>query len=190
MTGNESASLHDKVCKRKERLDAMEGKGWFVIYGLLVFFAFYLFFSQREANNRVEELEAQVAALQADTPEATLTPEPSDSPEPNPSTSPDLGTTQSRDTQRKEDVKKIRQALSTWRKERKTYPAELKELSPQYLAELPVDPLSPKFSYRFRRSSANSFILTSVLESKDDPEDTSGVDTKRDGVYTLTEKSP
>jgi hypothetical protein len=155
------------------------GKGWIAIYGLLLFFAFYLFLSQHDANSRIEQLQSEVAALKAS---GQATPSPSAEPTPTP----DLSTPAARDTQRKSDVNKIKSALTAYRSDKGSYPTELKELTPDRLESLPADPLAPKYSYRYRKTSTG-FQLTAVLEQKNDPDDAGDADHKRDQVYTVTD---
>lgn len=165
----------------------MEGKGWFVIYGLLVFFAFYLFLAQQQQNGKIKDLRQEVASLKQQL--TTPTPPAAESGESaSPEATPDLSTPQARDKQRKSDLAATAGALNEYQRDNGSFPTERKILVSKYLKTLPEDPLSPKYSYRYRKTDSG-FVLTCVLETKNDPDDVKGTDTKRDQVYTVTEKS-
>lgn len=160
----------------------MEGKGWFVIYGLLFLVVLFLLFSQLSANAEIDRLKAEVAALRQSPPPAAAP----DIPAPEPSASPDLSTAANRDARRKADLASIKEALVKYQEEKKSYPASLQELTTQFLEAIPEDPLMPKYSYRYSKAGAG-FRLTAFLETKGDPDDLVG-DPRKDQIYTLTEK--
>lgn len=160
----------------------MVGKGWFVIYGLLMFLVFYLFIAQNQQNNQIKSLRADIAKLQ---PTEAATPSTDEIASPDPGF--DLSTTEGRDQKRKQDLEKIRAGLIAYQTDKKSYPSDVKQLAPQYIDALPADPLDPKFTYRYRRPTPTTFTLGCVLETKTDPDDKK--DGKVDGFYTLTEKS-
>lgn len=162
----------------------MVGKGWFVIYALLVFFVFYLFLSQRQQAADIRALQVELTRLQPDNP----TPFPTETALPTPSPADtDITTTEGRDKKRKQDIEKIRTGLIAYHKEKKSYPTDYKLIAPQYIDTLPADPLDPKHTYYYRRPTPGTFILGCVLENKNDPDDAK--DGKADGFHTLTEKS-
>ncbi len=165
----------------------MEGKGWFLVYGVLLLIVVYLLFSVSSLNGKVNELQADVAALndQAGSIEASPDPDEVASPEPSPTN--DLTTPAGRDAQRKQDLNEIAVALGAYYAERNAYPENLAELTTQYLERIPTDPSYPQFDYRYRREDSG-FILTSVLEQDDDPADAAG-DGRTDNVLTITERS-
>lgn len=163
----------------------MQGKGWFIIYGVLLLLVIGLLAGLFSLNGRVSALSREVANLKQGAPSAA--PSPEASPVPSVSPEPDLATPEGRDAKRKADLAKIRAALEAFRAETNTFPKALAELSPKYLPERPADP-SPGKTYRYAKTPGG-FRLTSVLES-DDPEDVSSVDPKKDKLYLLTEKSP
>lgn len=164
----------------------MEGKGWFVIYGLLLFCMFYLFLAQRELGNRLEGLESQ---LNQDSVAAEPTPEESVALDPilKTSPSPDLTSPETRDKKRKDDLHIIKTNLFKYQDEKKRYPTELSELQGIGLDIIPSDPLSPKYRYRYRKTD-KGFLLTCYLENKEDADDKKS-DGKADQVYTLSEQS-
>ena len=163
----------------------MEGKGWFVIYGLLLFFMIYLFLAQRQLAGEVRQLQASMFKEAEVSPEASplaeLEPVPSSSP------SPDLSSPASRDKKRKDDLHILKTALFSYHDEKKSYPGELKELQGDDLAVIPADPLSPKYRYRYTKTN-KGFLLTAYLESKNDPDDKKS-DGKADQIYSLSEAS-
>ncbi len=166
----------------------MTGRGWLVIYGLLLMLVVFLFISQLSVNSDLDRLNKQVAALQTalqeqPTPQAAASLEPS----PTASPSPDLSTPAARDAKRKADLAQIQTALAAYFKDKKTYPTELKELTPQFIAVLPTDPLSPKYTYRYKKTTSG-FELTCYIESSNDPDDPK--DGKKDNAYLVTQKTP
>ncbi|MDP9212002.1 MAG: hypothetical protein M3N59_01860 [bacterium] len=163
----------------------MEGKGWFLVYGALLLIVVYLVFSVASLSGKVNELQADVAALndQAGTIEASPEPDGSETASPEPSPTSDLTTPAGRDVQRKQDLNEITAALAAYYAERKAYPGNLAELTTQYLEQIPTDPSYPQFDYRYRREGSG-FILTSVLEQENDPADTAG-DGRADKIMTL-----
>lgn len=100
-----------------------------------------------------------------------------------------------RDAQRKADLKQIKAALAQYYEDSKgEYPASnddskdgvflpvLKEKN--YMAKVPIDPLSPTYYYNYV-VSGKSYVLTCVLENKNDAE---GVKSGELNIYTLTNK--
>lgn len=169
----------------------MEGKGWFIIYGLLLLFTGFLMFSQVHLSGKVDQLQREVVALKtqpsAQVVSASPTPRSLQSVQPEESPEVDTSTPQARDEKRKTDLADIKTALAEFKAAKKRYPADLKELAPKYLDPVPTDPLSPKYSYRYKRTDAG-FRLTAVLEATSDPDDVKS-DGKKDQIYTVTEKS-
>lgn len=163
----------------------MEGKGWFVIYGILALFAVYLFVAQQSLAGKVNQLQADVAQLRNSAQEPPA-PEPSASESPGPIESPNLSNALGRDQKRAEDLDTIVAALQKYRDEKKSYPNTLQQLVPTYLASLPNDPLSPKYSYRYVKTQ-NGFRLTAYLETSDYPDDRE--DGKQDHILTVTEQT-
>lgn len=160
----------------------MEGRGWFVIYGVLFLIVSFLFFSQLSVNGQVDQLNAELQSLRASAPPTeTGTPTPSAAPSARPSPTPDLSTATARDAKRKEDLEAIKESLLAYQAEKGSYPASL-----SILGSVPQDPLSPKYGYRYTRAIPAGFRLTCVLETKGDADD--GKDGRKDQVYTLTDK--
>lgn len=169
----------------------MEGKGWFIIYGVLLLLVIGLWFAQVSEGARVKQLQTDIAALksqQGTQPTETQTPEPdvSSSSSPTAQPTPDLSTAANRDKERKANLETISGALDAFHQEKHAYPKALTELAPKYIPKVPTDPLAPKYSYRYQRTTFG-FRLTSILETKNDPDDAK--DGKRDQIYTVTEKT-
>ena len=161
----------------------MEGKGWFIIYGVLFILIITQWVMVAGLNSRLKALETKGVAS------TTVTPEPNAqaSPQATASAGPDLSTPEARDAQRKKDLAEIKTALMEYRNEKKSFPKEMNELSPDFLEIIPADPLAPKYTYRYVRTGAG-FRLTAVMENPNDADD--GKDGKKDKIYTVTEKSP
>ena len=160
----------------------MEGKGWFAIYGLLVLFAIYMFAAQQSQGQQIAALKAQVVQLKQ-APGAA--PSPSAAPEESLAPSPDLSSPAARDAQRKADLATIRAALLQYQRDNKTYPVSLTSLVPRYHSVLPKDPLDPRYTYRYTKTTTG-YKLTCVLEVKNDPDDVRS-DGRADGVYTIAQ---
>jgi len=107
-----------------------------------------------------------------------------------------LATANPNDVQRKADLARIKTALKQYFSANQSYPvaatmektvdsAALKVLVPDYIAALPVDPLSPTSYYGYK-SDGKSFELTAVLEDKTDP---SGMTTGSIFLYRITDIS-
>lgn len=162
----------------------MEGKGWFIIYGILALLVIYLFVAQQSQAGRIKQLQADVAQLrgvgQTSAPPAT----PAASPEP--SSSPDLSNALGRDQRREQDLGTISAALNKYQAEKKSYPDSWSQLSPTYLDSIPKDPLSPKYSYRYLKTQTG-YKLTAYLETSNYPDDRR--DGKADHILTFTEKT-
>lgn len=164
----------------------MEGKGWFIIYGVLALIVVYLFIAQQSLNANVKQLQADVSQLKSTSVE-TPSAESSESPSPEASAGPDLSTAAGRDAKRKADLVAINAALKEFQSDRSSYPQTLQELVPDFLTEIPKDPLSPKFNYRYQRT-ASGFRLTFYVEDPDNPDDKQS-DGKQDRIFTVTEKT-
>ncbi|MEX2043484.1 MAG: hypothetical protein WD926_01160 [Patescibacteria group bacterium] len=162
----------------------MTGRGWLIIYGILLLTVLYLFISISGLRGDVNDLKADVSELQQGAAEVS-TPEPSATPSAAAAPENDLSTAAGRDAQRKQDLAEIAEALTAYREAGGTFPPGLNELTPEYLDALPADPSAPRFNYRYRRN-AEGFVLTSVLEQTGDPDDAKG-DGKADKVFTITE---
>lgn len=162
----------------------MEGKGWFVIYAVLLAVVLYLFVSVSGLKGDVNDLKADIGELQQEAAEVT-TPAPAATPSADVTPKNDLATAAGRDAQRKQDLGKIAEALVAYQQAKGAFPAGLNELTPEYLDVLPADPSSPQFNYRYKRTP-QGFQLTSVLEQAGDPDDAAG-DGKTDKVFTVTE---
>lgn len=160
----------------------MEGKGWFVIYGVLLILLVTSFVMIAGMNSRLTALERKAEASPV-----AQAPQPEETPEPSGTPGPDLSSPEARDNVRKADLKSTKDALTKYRQERGTYPKELKELVDQFLPVVPADPLAPKYTYRYQKT-ATGFRITCYLENPNDPDDTR--DGKRDRTYTVTEKTP
>lgn len=163
----------------------MEGKGWFVIYGILALLVIGMGIRQLTLGSEVNTLKKQVAALSRQQP----SPEPSASapPELSAAPTPDLSTPAARDAVRKADLKATAEGLKKYKADKGSYPISRDPLAPDYLATVPADPLTPKYSYRYAKT-ATGFRLTAYLETKNDPDDAK--DGKRDQTFTVTEASP
>jgi type II secretory pathway pseudopilin PulG len=162
----------------------MEGKGWFVIYGILALIIIYLFIAQQSLGGKVNQLQADVAALR--NAQQAPAPEPSSSSSPGAEQSPNLSNAAGRDQQREDDLRTINEALKKYYDQKKQYPNSLQQLVPNYLASLPKDPLSPKYSYRYVKTPTG-YSLTAYLETSDYPDDRA--DGKQDHILTFTEKT-
>jgi len=104
---------------------------------------------------------------------------------------------QLRDTQRKSDLANIKTALKIYYSVKQNYPATsglekssdektaLKELLPNQISTLPIDPLSPQYFYGYK-SDGKTYELTCVLEDRDDP---SGTMAGTYFIYKVTESS-
>ena len=159
----------------------MEGKGWFVVYGALFILIGTIFVMVSGMNSRLNKLEsAQVSPLTTVSPTGTGE---SDSPEPTP----DLSTPEKRDAARKAALIETAKALHAYQSAKGSYPNSRDELVSDYLSAVPVDPLSPKFTYRYAKVGSG-FRLTAFLESKNDVDDAK--DGKKDQVYTVTQATP
>ena len=163
----------------------MEGKGWFVIYGILALIVIYLFVAQQSLSGQVNQLQADIAQLRNVSQEAPV-PEPSSSESAAPEESPDLSNALSRDQKREQDLAALSEALQKYQAAKKSYPNSLQQLVPDYLSSLPTDPLSPKYSYRYVKTPTG-YRLTAFLETSDYPDDRA--DGKQDHILTVTESS-
>ncbi|MSU76321.1 hypothetical protein EXS54_02545 [Patescibacteria group bacterium] len=164
----------------------MEGKGWFIIYGVLVLVVVYLFITQQSLNANIKQLQADVTQLKSAN-QATPQAETTESASPDATPSPDLATAKGRDAKRKSDVLALNAALAQYHTEKGSYPKTLQELVPDYLTELPKDPDSPKYTYRYQRVG-NGYRLTCYIEENDYPDDRNS-DGKQDHIFTITEKT-
>ena len=162
----------------------MEGKGWVLIYAVLLLIVLYLFVSVSGLKGDVNDLKADISELQQGAADVT-TPAPAATPATDEGPENDLATAAGRDAQRKQDLGKIAEALLAFKETKGSFPAGLNELTPEYLDELPADPSSPRFNYRYKRTP-QGFQVTSVLEQAGDPDDAAG-DGKADKVFTVTE---
>lgn len=163
----------------------MTGKGWFVVYGLLLLVMIYLGVTQFTLGKQVAALQRDVTRLKAS---PSPKPKPIESPSQAPAAAQDGGSADTRDAIRKADLASLRAAALAFRRDHKAAPPDLKQLAPKYLSELPADPLDPKYTYRYGKNGAQTFVLTGVLETPNDPEDALDKDHKKDGIYTLTDK--
>ena len=94
-------------------------------------------------------------------------------------------TTGGRDQKRKSHIKTIELALELYYDDNSlTYPESLTSLVPEYLIELPKDPLSPQYEYVYERLVENSYQLKTYLEQADDVYDLK--DGQADHYYVLT----
>lgn len=160
----------------------MEGKGWFVIYGVLLLAVIGLVVWNVSLGNRIAALEQA-----GPTPAASETPAPESTESSEPEPTPDLSTPEKRDAVRKASLAETREALEKFQDEKGTYPTTREELVPDFLEAVPADPLTPKYTFRYARTNTG-FQLTAALESKTDPDDAK--DGKKDQVYTLNQASP
>ncbi len=166
----------------------MQGRGWFIIYGVLLLMVIGLLIGELSLSGQLSAARRDIAELKKGTSPAPESPAPDPSASPAPTNGePDLSTPAGRDAKRKADLAKIHDALTAFKSDTKAYPKALAELTPKYLPERPADP-APGKTYRYAKVGAG-FRLTSVLESND-PEDVSPVDPKKDRIYVLTERSP
>lgn len=164
----------------------MEGKGWFIIYGVLALVVVYLFIAQQSLNANVKQLQADVQQLKGagvETPEV----ESSESPSPEASEGPDLSSATGRDEKRKADMIALNAALGQYKSQKGSYPNTLQQLVPDFLTDLPKDPLSPKYQYRYTKTPSG-FRLTCYIEQTDYPDDKNS-DGKSDHILTITEKT-
>jgi hypothetical protein len=162
----------------------MTGRGWLIIYGLLILLLLYLFFSVSGLKGDVKDLKANVAELQQNSAKvAVASQQPLASPSVTPTPASNTSTAAGRDIQRKADLAKIAAALQAYKQSRGSFPAGLNELTPDYLDALPADPLSPRYNYRYKRIGAG-FRLTCALELVGDPDDAK-TDGQADKVYTV-----
>ncbi len=164
----------------------MEGKGWFVIYGVLALLVIYLFIAQQSQAGRIRQLQADVAQLSNASQGSTPSAAPTTSPSPAASSSPNLSNALGRDQRREQDLMTITAALNKYNAEKKSYPDSLSQLVPAYLDSLPKDPLSPKYAYRYVKTPTG-YKLTAYLETSDYPDDRK--DGKPDHILTFTEKT-
>lgn len=165
----------------------MQGKGWFVIYAVLLFGISYLFFAHLKTVADIKTIKGDIAALQEENRAAPASSvQPTTKPTPQPTATPNVATPQGRDAKRKADLAAMASALNAYRKDKGSYPTGLRDLQPTYIEALPNDPIQLKYTYRYTRTSTG-YVLTSVLEVKGDPDDAVG-DGKSDGVYTVTGK--
>lgn len=111
-----------------------------------------------------------------------------------PTTEPTTPTANINDAKRKEDLANLKTALKKYytatqsypvaaTMEKTTDPAALKVLVPDYLAALPLDPLSSTYYYGYK-SDGTTFELTAVLEDKTDP---SGITAGDIFLYRITD---
>jgi type II secretory pathway pseudopilin PulG len=161
----------------------MEGKGWFVIYGILALLVIYLFIAQQFQSGRIKQLQADVAQLSNAAPSPTTSPATAS---PEATQSPNVSNALGRDDQRKADLATIAAALNKFKAAKGYYPNSLQQLVPDYLDSLPKDPLSPKYSYRYVKTPTG-FRVTAHLETSDYPDDRT--DGKADHILTVTEKT-
>lgn len=102
------------------------------------------------------------------------------------------------DETRKKDLANLKNALEKYFTDKAGYPLAvtkiktsdpnnvlIQTLVPNYLAQMPDDPLAPKYYYGYK-SDGQSFELTSVLEDKSD---NSGKVTGDYNIYTVTSAS-
>jgi len=102
------------------------------------------------------------------------------------------------DATRKTDLANLKTALNTYFSNKQAYPisvslsktsdpdSPLKVLVPEYIASLPIDPLSPNSFYGYRSGDGKSFELTAVLE---DQTDTAGIMEGNIFLYKVTNAS-
>lgn len=112
-------------------------------------------------------------------------------------TTPTPTTTNQNDLQRKTDLANIKTALKKYYQAKQAYPeatavqktsdtdTALKVLVPDYLTQVPVDPLSPQNYYGYK-SDGKTFELTAVLEDTTDP---AGIKTGNIYLYKVTDSS-
>lgn len=165
----------------------MEGKGWFIVYGVLALVVIYLFIAQQSLNANVRQLQADVSQLKAPTVTDEPQPEQTESPAPEATGAADLTTAEGRDAQRRADLVAINAALREYQADRGSYPDTLQALVPDFLTDVPKDPLSPKFNYRYQKTSSG-FRLTFYVEDPNNPEDQKS-DGKQDRIFTVTERT-
>lgn len=163
----------------------MEGKGWFIIYGILALITIYLFIAQQSLAGKVNQLQADMAQLR-NAPQEQPSPETAASDSPEPLESPNLSNALGRDQKRAADLGEISVALQKFYDEKRSYPNSLQQLIPDYLSSLPTDPLSPKYNYRYVKTPTG-YRLTGYLETSDYPDDRA--DGKQDHILTVTENS-
>lgn len=165
----------------------MDGKGWFIIYGVLALVVVYLFIAQQSLSANVRQLQADIAQLKA--PGGTEPPiaEESETPLPEGTSTPDLTTAEGRDAKRRADLVAITAALRQYESQNGSFPTNLQTLVPDLMAELPKDPLSPQYNYRYVKT-ASGFRLTFFVEDPNNPEDQKS-DGKQDRIFTVTERT-
>ncbi len=86
-----------------------------------------------------------------------------------------------RDTERKNDLSTIQTQLETFHNDNQAYPADLSELTPDYMDEIPQDPESGSYTYDATAggsdcttaASCDSYQLVADLENNNDPDATS-----------------
>ena len=75
-------------------------------------------------------------------------------------------TPERRDAQRVEDIKKLREAVRSYRRARNTFPTDLKLLvDSRFLDSMPVDPATQK-QYQYYSDGVNNFGLMVSLEQR------------------------
>lgn len=101
------------------------------------------------------------------------------------------------DTTRKTDLANLKTALKKYYQANQTYPTAaviqktsdannaLTTLAPTFIAQIPVDPMSPTNYYGYK-SDGKTFELTSILEDRTDP---AGIQTGNFFIYKVTDTS-
>lgn len=122
---------------------------------------------------------------------ATVTPITNNAPD----TTPAVTNNNANDLQRKTDLANIKAALKEYFAANQSYPvaattektidsAALKVLVPDYIAALPLDPLTPTNYYGYKSADGQTFELTCVLEDTTDPK---GITTGSVFLYRITD---
>lgn len=112
-------------------------------------------------------------------------------------TTPPVNTANVNDTKRKEDLANLKTALKKYYTANQKYPlstatektsdpVSLKVLVPDYIAALPVDPLSPTYYYGYKSPDGKTFEITAILEDKTDP---TGITVGTNFIYKVTDSS-
>ncbi len=76
-----------------------------------------------------------------------------------------LDTPEVRDARRVRDIANVQRHLKLYFARNKEYPKALKDLVPEYTAEMPTDPKTKK-PYRYMRTKKNSYTLSAEFENK------------------------
>lgn len=95
----------------------------------------------------------------------------------------DQSSPEARDNTRKHDAEALGVALELYYQDNGTFPETLEKLIPDYVINIPKDPLSPQYNYEYKLVSPISYELNLHIEGSNDLQD--AADGVLDNVYKI-----